>query len=85
MRDVTHEHLTMFLGACIDGPYACILTEYCGKGSLRDILLNEEISMDRMFRLSLMLDLVKGDSLADLIFYETCKRNVPWKNVKLTK
>lgn len=60
MRDITHEHLTRFEGACIDSPHVCVLTEYCGKGSLKDILLNDEIRMDWMFRVSLMNDLVKG-------------------------
>ena len=64
MRDFAHEHLTRFLGACVDGPQVCILTEYCRKGSLRDILMNEEISMDAMFRHSLMHDLVKGKFVA---------------------
>jgi len=67
MRDISHEHLTLFLGACVDGPQLCILTEYCRKGSLRDILMNEEISMDTMFRHSLMYDLVKGNFDAFLI------------------
>ncbi|CAK8674541.1 unnamed protein product [Clavelina lepadiformis] len=60
MRDVTHEHLTRFEGACIDWPHISVLNEYCRKGSLRDILQNEELQLDWMFRVSLMNDLVKG-------------------------
>ena len=60
MKDLTHEHLTRFEGACVEWPHVCVLTEYCRKGSLKDILLNEEIRMDWMFRVSLMNDLVKG-------------------------
>ncbi|XP_078493550.1 atrial natriuretic peptide receptor 1-like [Ciona intestinalis] len=62
MRDITHDHLTRFEGACVEWPHICVLTEYCRKGSLRDILLNEEIQLDWMFRVSLMNDLVKGMS-----------------------
>ncbi|XP_034003979.1 atrial natriuretic peptide receptor 1-like [Trematomus bernacchii] len=29
MRDVQNEHLTRFIGACIDPPNTCILSEYC--------------------------------------------------------
>ncbi|XP_071988641.1 atrial natriuretic peptide receptor 1-like [Engystomops pustulosus] len=60
MRDVQNEHLTRFVGACIDPPNICILTEYCPRGSLQDILENESITLDWMFRYSLINDIVKG-------------------------
>uniref|UniRef100_A0A8C8BQP7 Guanylate cyclase n=1 Tax=Otus sunia TaxID=257818 RepID=A0A8C8BQP7_9STRI len=60
MRDVQNEHLTRFIGACTDPPNICILTEYCPRGSLQDILENESITLDWMFRYSLTLDIVKG-------------------------
>ncbi|XP_053224656.1 atrial natriuretic peptide receptor 1 isoform X1 [Podarcis raffonei] len=60
MRDVQNKHLTRFIGACIDPPNICILTEYCTRGSLQDILENESITLDWMFRYSLTSDIVKG-------------------------
>ena len=59
MRDLHHDHLVRFLGACVDAPHACLLTEYCPKGSLQDILENEQFKLDWMFRYSLMHDIVK--------------------------
>ncbi|PSN42508.1 Atrial natriuretic peptide receptor 2 [Blattella germanica] len=59
MRDLHHDHLVRFLGAVVDPPHACLLTEYCPKGSLQDILENEQFKLDWMFRYSLMHDLVK--------------------------
>uniref|UniRef100_A0A671M1T0 Guanylate cyclase n=1 Tax=Sinocyclocheilus anshuiensis TaxID=1608454 RepID=A0A671M1T0_9TELE len=60
MRDVQNEHLTRFIGACIDPPNICIITEYCPRGSLQDILENESITLDWMFKYSLVSDIVKG-------------------------
>ncbi|XP_053133430.1 atrial natriuretic peptide receptor 1 isoform X2 [Hemicordylus capensis] len=60
MRDVQNKHLTRFIGACIDPPNICILTEYCTRGSLQDILENDSITLDWMFRYSLTNDIVKG-------------------------
>nr|XP_020666428.1 atrial natriuretic peptide receptor 1 isoform X1 [Pogona vitticeps] len=60
MRDVQSKHLTRFIGACIDPPNICILTEYCIRGSLQDILENDSITLDWMFRYSLTNDIVKG-------------------------
>uniref|UniRef100_A0A671W4T2 Guanylate cyclase n=1 Tax=Sparus aurata TaxID=8175 RepID=A0A671W4T2_SPAAU len=60
MRDVQNEHLTRFIGACVDHPNTCIITEYCPRGSLQDILENDSITLDWMFKYSLINDIVKG-------------------------
>ncbi|XP_076366605.1 atrial natriuretic peptide receptor 1-like isoform X2 [Tachypleus tridentatus] len=60
MKDLQHDHIVRFIGACIDPPHCCLVTEYCPKGSLQDILENDEIKLDWMFRYSLTHDLVKG-------------------------
>uniref|UniRef100_A0A667XYC3 Guanylate cyclase n=1 Tax=Myripristis murdjan TaxID=586833 RepID=A0A667XYC3_9TELE len=60
MRDVHNEHLTRFIGACIDPPNVCIITEYCPRGSLQDLMESDSITLDWMFRYSLINDIVKG-------------------------
>lgn len=35
MRDIRHDNLTPFMGACVDSPNICILFQYCPKGSLQ--------------------------------------------------
>ncbi|XP_034021190.1 atrial natriuretic peptide receptor 1-like [Thalassophryne amazonica] len=60
MRDIQNEHLTRFIGACVDPPNICIITEYCSRGSLQDILENDSITLDWMFKYSLINDIVKG-------------------------
>ena len=59
MRDLQNDHIVRFIGACIDPPNQCILTEYCNKGSLQDVLENEQIKLDSMFKFSLMQDIVR--------------------------
>ncbi|CAG9813488.1 unnamed protein product [Phaedon cochleariae] len=60
VRDVTHENTVRFIGACIEAPTILILTEYCPKGSLKDVLENDDIHLDWNFRMSLIYDIVKG-------------------------
>ncbi|KAG7200780.1 hypothetical protein KM043_003157 [Ampulex compressa] len=60
MKDLQHDHLVRFYGACVEPPHCCLLTEYCPKGSLQDILENEQIKLDRVFRGSLIHDIVRG-------------------------
>ncbi|KAK5855546.1 hypothetical protein PBY51_005642 [Eleginops maclovinus] len=69
MRDVQNEHLTGFIGACIDAPNMCIITEYCPRGSLQDLMESDSITLDWMFRYSLITDIVKEVALLKGVFY----------------
>ncbi|XP_066906128.1 guanylate cyclase 32E [Halyomorpha halys] len=60
MRDLRHDNLIPFIGACTDPPNICIVTEYCNRGSLKDILENEDVKLDNMFRASLVGDILQG-------------------------
>ncbi|CAG9538623.1 unnamed protein product [Cercopithifilaria johnstoni] len=60
IKDLQHDHITRFAGACVDCPHYCLVQEYCPKGSLEDILENEKIELDKMMKYSLLHDLVKG-------------------------
>ncbi|XP_031556270.1 atrial natriuretic peptide receptor 1-like [Actinia tenebrosa] len=60
MRDIRHDNLNQFLGVCIGPPSVCIVMQYCSRGSLQDILENEEVKLDIVFIASLVSDVVKG-------------------------
>ncbi|GFQ76068.1 atrial natriuretic peptide receptor 2 [Trichonephila clavata] len=60
IKDLQHNHVVRFIGAVVDYPHCYLVTEYFPRGSLQDILENEQIKLDWMFRCSLMHDLVKG-------------------------
>ncbi|KAG5848363.1 hypothetical protein ANANG_G00097690 [Anguilla anguilla] len=59
-KDLIHPNICSFIGACLDSPHFFLLTEFCPKGSLQDILRNNSIKLDWTFKSSLMLDIVKG-------------------------
>lgn len=59
VRDIVHENTVRFVGACVQAPAVIILTEYCPKGSLRDVLENDALKLDWNLRMSLIHDLVK--------------------------
>nr|KAG5697776.1 hypothetical protein BaRGS_026733 [Batillaria attramentaria] len=60
MKELNHENLVMFVGLCVDDRFPCILTAYCTKGSLQDIVENDDIKLDWTFKNSLITDLVNG-------------------------
>lgn len=76
MKDIQHDHLVRFCGAVIEG-VPCMLTEYCSKGSLQDILENHEINLDWMFKLSLMHDIVKV--IAEQIVPKSVTKRYPFR------
>ncbi|KAG8308178.1 Guanylate cyclase 32E [Homalodisca vitripennis] len=60
IREVRHENIITFIGACVDAGNLCLLTTYCARGSLEDVLANEDLHLDTMFVSSLVADLIKG-------------------------
>ncbi len=59
MRELRHDNLVPFLGACVESGHICILTPFCSRGSLEDVLDNEDYRLDNMFIASLVADLIK--------------------------
>ncbi|XP_071342809.1 atrial natriuretic peptide receptor 2-like [Trachinotus anak] len=62
VRQLDHPNLCKFIGGSIEVPYVSIITEHCPKGSLSDVLLNEDVPINWGFRLSFATDIARGMS-----------------------
>uniref|UniRef100_A0A3Q3L9D9 Guanylate cyclase n=1 Tax=Mastacembelus armatus TaxID=205130 RepID=A0A3Q3L9D9_9TELE len=62
VRQLDHPNLCKFIGGSIEVPYVSIITEHCPKGSLSDVLLNDDIPINWGFRLSFATDITRGMS-----------------------
>ncbi|CAM5115282.1 unnamed protein product [Eretmochelys imbricata] len=60
VRELDHPNLCKFIGGCTEMPNVAIVTEYCPKGSLSDVLLNEDIPLNWGFRFSFAGDIAHG-------------------------
>ncbi|XP_056905276.1 guanylate cyclase 2G isoform X1 [Takifugu flavidus] len=60
MKEMKHENLVQFFGVCIEPPNVCLVMQYCRKGSLKDVLSDSDVEMDRIFKLSFAYDIVNG-------------------------
>ncbi len=68
MRELRHDNLVPFLGMAFDTPeegvaagvVICVVTPFCSRGSLQEVLANEDYRLDQMFVASLVNDLVRG-------------------------
>ena len=59
MKDIRHENVNLFMGFFLDCGVFGIMTEFCLRGSIQDLLRNDNVKLDWMFKSSLILDLIK--------------------------
>ena len=67
MKELSSDYLVRMLGGCFENLNNCLITEYCSRGSLQDVLENDELQLDDMFKYSLLHDIVKVDNFCKLI------------------
>uniref|UniRef100_A0A4W3HRC0 Guanylate cyclase n=1 Tax=Callorhinchus milii TaxID=7868 RepID=A0A4W3HRC0_CALMI len=60
VRELDHPNLCKFIGGCVEVPNVTIVTEYCPKGSLTDVLYSDDIPLNWGFRLSFATDTARG-------------------------
>ncbi|ESO05550.1 hypothetical protein HELRODRAFT_171190 [Helobdella robusta] len=70
MKDLQHDNIIHFIGACIETDRICFLTQYCSRGSLqqnivqpnilKDMLADVQTPIDWTFKLSFITDLTKA-------------------------
>lgn len=68
MKDLQHYHLAKFYGACLEYPNLCLLTEYCPRGSLFDLLKKNRFKNDWMVQLSLIQDITLVSEYFFIVF-----------------
>eukprot|EP00163_Fabomonas_tropica_P010422 TRINITY_DN2054_c0_g1_i3.p1 TRINITY_DN2054_c0_g1~~TRINITY_DN2054_c0_g1_i3.p1 ORF type:complete len:1170 (-),score=362.91 TRINITY_DN2054_c0_g1_i3:186-3695(-) len=60
LGSLRHPNCVLFMGACVEKPNLCIITEFMSSGSLYDILHNEDIHLDLSLMISFARDAAKG-------------------------
>lgn len=59
MKDLNHENINTFIGIANDLTGVTVLWAYCPKGSLFDILRNDDIKLDFNFAISFAEDIAQ--------------------------
>ncbi|XP_069756009.1 guanylate cyclase 2G [Narcine bancroftii] len=60
LRELRHENVVIFFGACINETRVFIITQYCKRGNLKDILKKTDFELDWIFKFSLAYDIING-------------------------
>ncbi|CAG2118641.1 unnamed protein product, partial [Medioppia subpectinata] len=55
VREMRHENINSFIGASIESTNISLIFLYCARGSLEDVLRNEDLDLDNMFIASLAM------------------------------
>lgn len=63
LHGLRHENLNPLIGCLAEPPKAALVSEWCARGSLQDVLQQDDIKLDWSFRLSLLTDLVRVSRL----------------------
>ena len=58
MKEARHENVNVFVGAVVEGTNTCLLMNLCQKGSLADVLENDDLQVDFMFKMSFAMDVI---------------------------
>ena len=59
LESLNHRNVNAFIGACTDYPDICLVWDYGSKGSLQDVIWNDEIPLDDSFKFSMCDDFMK--------------------------
>lgn len=59
IHGLRHENLNPLIGYLNETTRPSLVSEYCSRGSLEDVLMQDDIKLDWSFRLSLLTDLVR--------------------------
>lgn len=60
MKCMSHENINQFIGFSLNDESDHVIWMYCSKGSLQDVLENDSLSLDDIFKRSLIVDLANG-------------------------
>ncbi|ESO90460.1 hypothetical protein LOTGIDRAFT_123262 [Lottia gigantea] len=60
LKEIRHNNLIQFIGACLEAPNVALVTEVAPKGSLEDLLSNEAVKLGWDFRYSILKDICRG-------------------------
>src|SRR5207244_2806309 len=60
MRRLRHPSLTLFMGVSLEHPHLCIVTEFVNRGSLFDILHDEQSGITWQKALHIAVDVAQG-------------------------
>ncbi|XP_059159112.1 atrial natriuretic peptide receptor 1-like [Physella acuta] len=60
MRAINHPNLLRFIGLCLEADEKFMVTEHCPKGALAEVVMDETFTLDLVFSLSILNDIVQA-------------------------
>eukprot|EP00002_Diphylleia_rotans_P018507 TRINITY_DN3581_c0_g1_i1.p1 TRINITY_DN3581_c0_g1~~TRINITY_DN3581_c0_g1_i1.p1 ORF type:complete len:2533 (-),score=428.58 TRINITY_DN3581_c0_g1_i1:64-7662(-) len=60
MIQLRHPNILLYMGVVIESPNLCIISEFMARGSLYDVLHDQNTTLDKIVRVGFLLDAAKG-------------------------
>jgi serine/threonine protein kinase len=80
-----HPNVVLYIGASTKLPDACIVTEWCDKGSLSDLLYNSKSRVDFSLMMHVAIDVAQGMNYLHSLDPQIIHRDLKSGNVLLDK
>ena len=75
-KELNHDNITRFIGACVETPHVYILTNYCARGSLKVILLSYYLYISSSMAITRSVSLLYGMLFSFLLAFHILSRTV---------
>ena len=85
LSQLRHPNVVLYLGACTVPPHVCIATEWCGRGSLHDVLHDHSIHVNAKLVVELAMGVAQGVNYLHSLEHRIIHRDLKSANILVNK
>ena len=85
LSQLRHPNVVLYIGACTVPPHVCIATEWCGRGSLHDVLEDHSQHVNAKLMVELAMGIAQGVNYLHSLEHRIIHRDLKSANVLVNK
>jgi serine/threonine protein kinase len=85
LSQLRHPNVVLYIGACTLPPHICIATEWCGRGSLHDVLEDHSLHVNAKLMVELAMGIAQGVNYLHSLEHRIIHRDLKSANILVNK